>query len=99
MTYMLPGDANEIRDAETQKHIRKGRQYQGKANQIIRTFAKQKQLPLIDLERTVQAPKKWDPSWFQDHIHPTAHGYGAMADAILKHLVAYGELPITLTTK
>lgn len=82
MTYLIPGPAPDGTSAEFTTALANSREHQQRINALIRAAAARLALPLIDLERDLPAPARWDPTWFLDDIHPTPTGYQAMAAAI-----------------
>jgi lysophospholipase L1-like esterase len=95
LTYMIPGKPEGL-EPETAKRVATCREKQRAGNQMLRQLAAEKGLPMIDLENTVPAPSVFDSQWFIDHIHPTPKGHREIAEAALKHLAAYGELPVSM---
>ncbi|MBD3161210.1 MAG: tetratricopeptide repeat protein [Candidatus Eisenbacteria bacterium] len=67
--------------------------------EIVREVAREKEVPLVDfpdLVASVTAQERGHAipgdELFLDHVHPTIHGHGLLAEAILEELVAAGEL-------
>ena len=96
LTYLLPGNAQKS-NPQYRKDIELSRSLQGKGNDIMRTLTKDgTNMLLIDVDRTIDTPQEWNPVWFQDHIHPTAMASGLIAESVQRHLVSYGEFPISV---
>ena len=94
MTYLLPGKSNTVSPSHA-SDIDLSRSIQGAGNQIIRDLSQNTSIALIDIDRSVVAPTNWSAAWFQDHIHPTKIANDQIAESTLRHLVSYGELPIS----
>ena len=96
LTYLLPGTAKET-NPRYAKDVDLSRALQGKGNDIMRTLSKEEEnLRLIDVHASIDTPTKWNSVWFQDHIHPTAMSSGLIAQSVQRHLVSYGELPVSV---
>lgn len=96
LTYLLPGTAESSNPMHIED-IALSRSLQGRGNDIIRTLCSTNtSLGLIDIEMSVIAPMEWDATWFQDHIHPTALASEEIAISVQRHLVSYGEFPLSV---
>ena len=94
LTYLVPGDPSEAPiPADLRANTAVIRDIQIDINRFIRQTSRDKGIPLIDIERLVDAPDAWDPRYFQDSIHPTAHAHRLIADAIHERLLSDGGLP------
>jgi lysophospholipase L1-like esterase len=96
LTYLLPGTAEKT-NPRYASDISLSRALQGRGNDIMRSLSNEySTLRLIDIDTSIQTPKEWDPAWFQDHIHPTAPASLEISASVQRHLVSYGELPISV---
>ena len=96
LTYLLPGTAEKSNPMH-KDDIALSRALQGRGNDILRTLCStHESLRLIDIDSSVVAPTEWEATWFQDHIHPTAYASTEIAISVQRHLVSYGEFPLTV---
>jgi hypothetical protein len=96
LTYLLPGTA-EKSNPRYKADISLSRALQGRGNDIMRALSKEdSSLRLIDIDDSIETPNEWSAHWFQDHIHPTASASADIGISVQKHLVSYGELPISV---
>ena len=95
LTYLLPGEG-EKSNPRYAKDIALSIALQGRGNQVLRELHRENDIGIIDVELSITSPESWDPSWFQDHIHPTAYASTEIAKTVQKHLVSYGEFPLSV---